>query len=190
MPIKLHLWSIQRNRKFFYFSVAAPQNSTNDAPPPPERGSSYAVMSQQSALRSNGSTASNLPPSSQPASMKKVSFHDSNANSESILRNVTSGTSNPPSITMDTIREDPNVSHFLRLISLLRLSHFNSLLFYRMFYFGTIVDHFENVKIALLFFSPYLYIWFDYNLSCLNKIYRRSKLHIISLYLFCTWHVI
>lgn len=86
----------------------SPQNSTNDAPPPPERGSSYAVMSQQSALRSNGSTASNLPPSSQPASMKKVSFHDSNANSESILRNVTSGTSNPPSITMDTIREDPN----------------------------------------------------------------------------------
>ncbi|XP_011145537.2 afadin isoform X7 [Harpegnathos saltator] len=85
------------------------QNNTNDAPPPPERGSSYAVMSQQSALRSNGSTVSNLPPSSQqPASMKKVSFHDSNANSESMLRNVPSGTSNPPSITMDTIREDPN----------------------------------------------------------------------------------
>ncbi|XP_014481501.1 PREDICTED: uncharacterized protein LOC106747929 isoform X2 [Dinoponera quadriceps] len=85
------------------------QNSMNDAPPPPERGSSYAVMSQQSALRSNGSTASNLPPcSQQPASMKKVSFHDSNANSESMLRNVPSGTSNPPSITMDTIREDPN----------------------------------------------------------------------------------
>ncbi|XP_032674390.1 uncharacterized protein LOC116845606 isoform X3 [Odontomachus brunneus] len=85
------------------------QNSMNDAPPPPERGSSYAAMSQQSALRSNGSTASNLPPSSQqPGSMKKVSFHDSNANSESMLRNVPSGTSNPPSITMDTIREDPN----------------------------------------------------------------------------------
>ncbi|XP_077268503.1 adherens junction formation factor afadin isoform X12 [Temnothorax americanus] len=85
------------------------QNNVNDAPPPPERGSSYAVMSQQSALRSNGSTTSNLPPTSQqPASMKRVSFHDSNANSESMLRNVSSGTSNPPSISMDTIREDPN----------------------------------------------------------------------------------
>ncbi|XP_011697679.1 PREDICTED: uncharacterized protein LOC105455787 isoform X2 [Wasmannia auropunctata] len=91
-------------------SVSMPsQNNVNDAPPPPERGSSYAVMSQQSALRSNGSTTSNLPPTSQqPASMKRVSFHDSNANSESVLRNVSSGTSNPPSISMDTIREDPN----------------------------------------------------------------------------------
>jgi len=88
----------------------------NDAPPPPERGSSYAVMSQQSALRSNGSTTSNLPPTSQqPASMKRVSFHDSNANSESMLRNVSSGTSNPPSISMDTIREDPNVSNLIFL---------------------------------------------------------------------------
>ncbi|KMQ96158.1 afadin-like isoform x10 protein [Lasius niger] len=85
------------------------QNSVNDAPPPPERGSSYAVMSQQSALRSNGSTASNLiPTSQQPASMKRVSFHDSNANSESMLRNMSSGTSNPPSMSMDIIREDPN----------------------------------------------------------------------------------
>ncbi|RLU18378.1 hypothetical protein DMN91_008735 [Ooceraea biroi] len=85
------------------------QNNINDAPPPPERGSSYAVMSQQSALRSNGSTASNLPPSfQQPASMKRVSFHDSNANSEPLLRNVQSGTSNPSSMSMDTIREDPN----------------------------------------------------------------------------------
>jgi len=89
----------------------------NDAPPPPERGSSYAVMSQQSALRSNGSTTSNLPPTSQqPASMKRVSFHDSNANSESMLRNVSSGTSNPPSISMDTIREDPNVSNLITYI--------------------------------------------------------------------------
>ncbi|XP_025263264.1 uncharacterized protein LOC105253569 isoform X5 [Camponotus floridanus] len=86
------------------------QNSVNDAPPPPERGSSYAVMSQQSALRSNGSTASNLPPTSQqPASMKRVSFHDSNANSESMLRSMSSGTSNPPSMSMDIIREDPNI---------------------------------------------------------------------------------
>ncbi|XP_018357090.1 PREDICTED: afadin isoform X2 [Trachymyrmex septentrionalis] len=85
------------------------QNNINDAPPPPERGSSYAVMSQQSALRSNGSTTSNLPPTSQQsASMKRVSFHDSNANSESMLRNVSSGMSNPPSISMDIIREDPN----------------------------------------------------------------------------------
>ncbi|KAG5306546.1 AFAD protein, partial [Acromyrmex insinuator] len=87
------------------------QNNVNDAPPPPERGSSYAVMSQQSALRSNGSTTSNLPPTSQQsASMKRVSFHDSNANNESMLRNVSSGMSNPPSISMDTIREDPNKS--------------------------------------------------------------------------------
>ncbi|XP_029161614.1 afadin isoform X9 [Nylanderia fulva] len=93
-------------------SVSMPsQNSVNDAPPPPERGSSYAVMSQQSALRSNGSTTSNLLPvsSQQPASMKRVSFHDSNANSESMLRNMSSsGTSNPPSMSMDIIREDPN----------------------------------------------------------------------------------
>ncbi|XP_025074040.1 afadin-like isoform X2 [Pogonomyrmex barbatus] len=90
------------------------QNNVNDAPPPPERGSSYAVMSQQSALRSNGSTTSNLPPiSQQPASMKRVSFHDSNANSESVLRNVSSGTSNPPSISIDTIREDPNINKIL-----------------------------------------------------------------------------
>lgn len=94
-----------------HFFILASQNSVNDAPPPPERGSSYAVMSQQSALRSNGSTASNLPPASQqPASMKRVSFHDSNANSESVLRNMSSGTSNPPSMSMDIIREDPNVS--------------------------------------------------------------------------------
>ncbi|EGI65288.1 Afadin [Acromyrmex echinatior] len=87
------------------------QNNVNDAPPPPERGSSYAVMSQQSALRSNGSTTSNLPPTSQQsASMKRVSFHDSNANNESMLRNVSSGMSTPPSISMDTIREDPNIS--------------------------------------------------------------------------------
>lgn len=96
----------------FRNSISASQNSLSDAPPPPERGSSYAVMSQQSALRSNGSSTSNLPPSSQPASMKRVSFHDSNANSESMLRSVSSGTSNPPSMSMDTIREDPNVSCF------------------------------------------------------------------------------
>ncbi|XP_018404820.1 PREDICTED: afadin [Cyphomyrmex costatus] len=85
------------------------QNIVNDAPPPPERGSSYAVMSQQSALRSNGSTTSNLPPTSQQlTSIKRVSFHDASANSESMLRNVSSATSNPPSISMDTIREDPN----------------------------------------------------------------------------------
>ncbi|XP_018047777.1 PREDICTED: afadin isoform X3 [Atta colombica] len=85
------------------------QNNVNDAPPPPERGSSYAIMSQQSALRSNGSTTSNLPHTSQQsASIKRVSFHDSNTNNESMLRNVSSGMSNPPSISMDTIREDPN----------------------------------------------------------------------------------
>lgn len=98
--------------KMFPF-VAALQNNANDAPPPPERGSSYAVMSQQSALRSNSSIASNLPPASQqPASLKRVSFHDSNANSESTMRNVPPATPNPPSFSMNTIREDPNVSRF------------------------------------------------------------------------------
>nr|XP_012220775.1 PREDICTED: afadin isoform X9 [Linepithema humile] len=85
------------------------QHNINDAPPPPERGSSYAVMSQQNALRSNSSIASNLPPASQqPPSLKRVSFHDSNANSEPTLRNVSSATPNPPSFSMNTIREDPN----------------------------------------------------------------------------------
>ncbi|XP_031778403.1 uncharacterized protein LOC100122125 isoform X3 [Nasonia vitripennis] len=87
--------------------------SGNEAPPPPERGSSYAVMSQQSALRSNTSTTSNSILGSQPpATMtKRVSFHDPNANTESPSRNNMSNTSNivtPSSVTMDTIREDPN----------------------------------------------------------------------------------
>jgi len=127
----------------------------NDAPPPPERGSSYAVMSQQSALRSNGSTTSNLPPTSQqPASMKRVSFHDSNANSESMLRNVSSGTSNPPSISMDTIREDPNVSNLLiTYISFIpyHLSALNSILSYPL-YFDIIDLDLKNCESALRVF--------------------------------------
>ncbi|XP_043275722.1 uncharacterized protein cno isoform X2 [Venturia canescens] len=90
-------------------SPPSSQNGSNDAPPPPERGSSYAVMSQQSALRSNTSTTSNVPLGSHPtATIKRVSFHDPNANIEP-PRNVSSVTSSTPSsITMDTIREDPN----------------------------------------------------------------------------------
>ena len=115
--------------------IIASQNNINDAPPPPERGSSYAVMSQQSALRSNGSTTSNLPPTSQQsASMKRVSFHDSNANSESMLRNVSSGMSNPPSISMDIIREDPNVSNYnIYFFYFLSFAFFNLLVFCPMF---------------------------------------------------------
>ncbi|XP_014233276.1 afadin isoform X10 [Trichogramma pretiosum] len=86
---------------------------THEAPPPPERGSSYAVMSQQSALRTsnNSSTTNSLHGGSQPT--KRVSFHDPNANTESPTRNNITNTStsnvvSPPSITMDTIREDPN----------------------------------------------------------------------------------
>ncbi|XP_051158699.1 afadin isoform X2 [Leptopilina boulardi] len=84
------------------------QNGSSEAPPPPpERGSSYAIMSQQSALRSNNSTTSNTPIGSHQATTKRVSFHDPNANTETTTRNMTGTTSNT-SLTMDTIREDPN----------------------------------------------------------------------------------
>ncbi|XP_043480029.1 afadin isoform X3 [Leptopilina heterotoma] len=84
------------------------QNGSSEAPPPPpERGSSYAIMSQQSALRSNNSTTSNTPIGSHQATTKRVSFHDPNANTETTTRNMTGSTSNT-SLTMDTIREDPN----------------------------------------------------------------------------------
>lgn len=66
-------------------------------------------MSQQSALRSNNSTTSNTPIGSHQATTKRVSFHDPNANTETTTRNMTGSTSNT-SLTMDTIREDPNVS--------------------------------------------------------------------------------
>jgi len=131
----------------------------NDAPPPPERGSSYAVMSQQSALRSNGSTTSNLPPTSQqPASMKRVSFHDSNANSESMLRNVSSGTSNPSSISMDTIREDPNVSNlFITYISF-NPYHLSALiLFYPTLYFDIIDLDLKSCESAFRVFFVILF---------------------------------
>ena len=100
-------------RKFEYnlhdLSFKASQNG-GDAPTPPERCSSYAVMTQQSALRSNTSATSNVPLGQ--ATIKRVSFHDPNANIEQ-PRNVSSVTSSTPSsITMDTIREDPNVSYF------------------------------------------------------------------------------
>ncbi|XP_011311606.1 afadin isoform X2 [Fopius arisanus] len=82
--------------------INGPSSPPGEAPPPPERGSSYAVMSQQSALRSNTSSASNPG----QTAMKRVSFHDPNANIE---RNTGSGNSNPTSLSgMDTIREDPN----------------------------------------------------------------------------------
>ncbi|KAK2577436.1 hypothetical protein KPH14_003543 [Odynerus spinipes] len=86
------------------------QNGNSDAPPPPERGSSYAVMSQQSALRSNSSTSSNIALTSLTSStIKRVSFHDPNANTETTPRNVMSGNLNTSSsMSMVTIREDPN----------------------------------------------------------------------------------
>lgn len=97
---------------FLCFKVDS--QSSNEAPPPPERGSSYAVMSQQSALRSNTSTTSNSILGSQSTTMtKRVSFHDPNANTEPSTRNNSTNSSNNLSsspITMDTIREDPNVS--------------------------------------------------------------------------------
>ncbi|XP_054007820.1 afadin isoform X7 [Hylaeus anthracinus] len=94
-------------------STPSNQSGNNDAPLPPERGSSYAVMSQQGALRSNTVNASNMMPlthSQQSTSIKRVSFHDSNANAaESMQRNVSTGNlSTPPSTTMDIISEDPN----------------------------------------------------------------------------------
>lgn len=88
-----------------------------EAPPPPERGSSYTVMSQQSAMRSNTSTVSNVPiGGGQPAlTTKRVSFHDPNANIEPVRNQGSILSSNQSSISMDTIREDPNVSLFLLL---------------------------------------------------------------------------
>lgn len=93
--------------------MIATQNGTNDAPLPPERGSSYAVMSHQSTLRSSNPNTSNiitLTSQPQSTSVKRVSFHDSNANVECIQRNVSSGNlSTNQAVTMDIITEDPNV---------------------------------------------------------------------------------
>ncbi|XP_043254425.1 uncharacterized protein LOC122398533 isoform X3 [Colletes gigas] len=94
-------------------NTTSTQNGNSDAPLPPERGSSYAVMSQQGALRPNSVNASNMMPLAhpqQPTSIKRVSFHDSNANpAEAMQRNVSTGNlSTPPSTTMDIIAEDPN----------------------------------------------------------------------------------
>ncbi|KAF3422583.1 hypothetical protein E2986_06206 [Frieseomelitta varia] len=92
-------------------NASSTQNASNDAPLPPERGSSYAIMSQQSTLRSNNANISNIITLTQPqsTSIKKVSFHDSNANVESMQRNVSSGNSNTSQVsTMDVITEDPN----------------------------------------------------------------------------------
>lgn len=93
-----------------FFCIAL-QNGNTDAPPPPERGSSYAVMSQQSALRSNSSTSSNIALTPLTSStIKRVSFHDPNANSETTPRNLMPGNLNTSSsMGMVTIREDPNV---------------------------------------------------------------------------------
>ncbi|XP_015126890.1 uncharacterized protein LOC107048295 isoform X2 [Diachasma alloeum] len=86
--------------------INGPSSPPGEAPPPPERGSSYAVMSQQSAMRSNTSSASNAPIGQHVATTKRVSFHDPNANVETRSTGVSS---NPSSMSgMDTIREDPN----------------------------------------------------------------------------------
>lgn len=70
-------------------------------------------MSQQGALRSNNANTSNILSVTHPqqsASIKRVSFHDTNANPESTQRNFTSGNLNTTaSVTMDIIAEDPNV---------------------------------------------------------------------------------
>ncbi|XP_076674496.1 adherens junction formation factor afadin isoform X4 [Andrena cerasifolii] len=93
-------------------NTSSTQNGNNDAPLPPERGSSYAVMSQQGALRSNNANTSNILSVTHPqqsASIKRVSFHDTNANPESTQRNFTSGNLNTTaSVPMDIIAEDPN----------------------------------------------------------------------------------
>ena len=95
---------------------AVSPNSNNEAPPPPERGSSYAVMSQQSALRSNNSTmvGSTSMVGNNQSMTKRVSFHDPNANTEPSTR-INNSNSNMmgSSITMDSIREDPNVSLYV-----------------------------------------------------------------------------
>ncbi|XP_053594728.1 afadin isoform X2 [Microplitis demolitor] len=84
-------------------------NGGSDAPVPPERGSSYTVMSQQAGLRSSNSTTISTPIGSHQISIKRVSFHDSNANIENFPKNSLSITSHiSPSFTMGTIKEDPN----------------------------------------------------------------------------------
>jgi len=56
-----------------------------------------------------------------------------------MLRNVSSGTSNPPSISMDTIREDPNVSNLLITYISFNPYHLSALiLFYPTLYFDII----------------------------------------------------
>lgn len=92
------------------------QNGNNDAPLPPERGSSFAVMSQQGVLRSNNAASSNTVTLTSPQSttIKRVSFHDSNANvnieSGMVQRNLSSGNlATIPSTAMDVITEDPNI---------------------------------------------------------------------------------
>lgn len=151
----------------------------NDAPPPPERGSSYAVMSQQSALRSNGSTASNLPLVSQPASMKRVSFHDSNANSESMLRNIPTGTSNSLSMSMDTIREDPNVSYFSYLLC--KLLFLSIIFVFIMSSYLFIIYAFYCNCFILYFILAKLYL----NFSFLHYILYLYTLNSISVYYLC-----
>lgn len=96
----------------YIYILIATHNTSNDAPLPPERGSSYAVMSQQSTLRSNNANISNIVTLAQPqsTSVKRVSFHDSNANVESVQRSVSSGNSSTSQVlAMDVITEDPNV---------------------------------------------------------------------------------
>lgn len=98
--------------------MIATHNTSNDAPLPPERGSSYAVMSQQSTLRSNNANISNIVTLTQPqsTSVKRVSFHDSNANVESMQRSVSSGNSSASQVlAMDVITEDPNVRLYIHI---------------------------------------------------------------------------
>ncbi|XP_044596126.1 afadin isoform X3 [Cotesia glomerata] len=83
-------------------------NDGNEAPVPPERGSSYTVMSQQNVLRSSNAATISSSIGSHQASIKRVSFHDSNANIENFSKNsIISNLSSPYS--MGTIKEDSNI---------------------------------------------------------------------------------
>lgn len=71
-------------------------------------------MCQQSALKTNNVASPTLSNTSlntqQSPAIKRVSFHDSNANTEIVPRNLNvSESQTNVSSAMETIREDPNV---------------------------------------------------------------------------------
>lgn len=88
----------------------------NSAPPPPERGSSFAIMSQQQALRSNLSVVSQPSIMNQNNNLsvnnntnvkdKRVSFHDKDYSSSLLTTLNNDNQDNEPVVIM---REDPDV---------------------------------------------------------------------------------